>query len=278
MFEREKEAGGQLLSIYGEVTNYPGVVARDGRELRDRFLQTAADKKVPIRLSANVVAIDTKRLNVSLENGEDVFVRSFVLATGVRRRTLGLDGEQRLAGRGVLVSGVRDRESVRGKRLVIVGGGDAAFENALLLSDVAGSIDLVHRGATFRARAEFTAPVLQNPRITIHTNSRVREIIGSDRLTEIVIENEAHHEHHLAADALLVRIGVQPNSELARGIVDLDEQGYIITGADCSTSSAGIFAIGDVAHPTAATIAGAVGNGATAAKALRSFLDARRGL
>ena len=152
VFEKEAEAGGQLLRIFNPVTNYIGITAAGGRELRDIFVGTYSAKGPQPEFSAEISEIDTEARSVTAGNGRQMSARALVIATGVRRRRLSVPGEALLTGKGVFVSGSRDRESARGKTVVIVGGGDAALENALILAEFAKKVYVVHRRAEITAR------------------------------------------------------------------------------------------------------------------------------
>ena len=271
LFEREAEVGGQMLSTHGPVHNYPGLRAGNGRELRDLFLAHAAQSGIEPVTRTGVVEADLSQRTLSLADGTAVRFGNLVIATGVRRQQLGIPGEIEFADRGMLRSGVLARESVKGKKVVIVGGGDAALENALILSKTAERVTVVHRGDHFRARNEFVSAAGEESNISFLFGSRVTEIVGSGTIEAVTIEETLSSERsRLATDFILVRIGVEPNSELFADQLDTDEQGYIRTDSTCLTSRSGIYAIGDIAHPTSPTIATAVGTGATAAKSMAS--------
>jgi len=131
LVESGDELGGQLLKIYNPITNYPGRFARDGREMAEHFLASLGDLTGRVRLNSKVVSFDAGNILATLESGEVLKARAAIIATGVRRRKLGIPGEDDFVGRGILESGAKDRESVKGKRVAIIGGGDAALENAL---------------------------------------------------------------------------------------------------------------------------------------------------
>jgi thioredoxin reductase (NADPH) len=155
-----------------------------------------------------------------------------------------------------------------------VGGGDAALENALILGETASSVTLVHRRAEFRARAEFLEKVKNNPKIEILTETVVREISGGERLETVAVENQSSREtRSIPAAALLVRVGVEPSTELFRGLLALDKNGYVEIDRNCETGIRGVFAVGDVANPLSPTVSSAVGMGATAAKVIFSWLN-----
>lgn len=271
LLEAGAELGGQLLIVHNPILNHLGTETANGRELRDIFLRQLKKRKFEIRKKAEVAEIDLQQKTVGLASGEKFAARALVLATGVSRRRLRVEGEEKFAGRGILESGKRDAGKVLGKTVCIVGGGDAALENALILSETAARVYLVHRRKDFRAREEFLEKVFRNPKVEILTEAVVEKIEGEKRVAAVRVQNLRTQEiYSLAVEAVLVRVGVEPNTRLLIDKLKLDKNGYIRVNRDGETSVKGVFAVGDVANPTAPTVSSAVGMGATAAKAIFS--------
>src|SRR5918911_5750524 len=155
VLEAGGEVGGQLLRVYNPVGNYLGVRAANGRELRDLFAAQVEDAGFDLWTNVEIEQVELAAKRVRLRGGEVLQAICLILATGVRRRRLGVPGEAEFAGRGVMESGVRDRDSVAGEDVCVVGGGDAAVENALLFAEVCPTVTLVVRSEQLRARAEF---------------------------------------------------------------------------------------------------------------------------
>jgi thioredoxin reductase (NADPH) len=196
-----------------------------------------------------------------------------VIATGVRRRTLGIPGEAELVGKGIIESGTRDRELYANKDVCVIGGGDAAVENAALLAEVCPTVTLVHRGKKLRARAELRERLVSNHTVTVFTESVVTRIIGDDKVEAVEVKRrDGLKPFQIAVGGVLIRIGVEPNSDLFRDQLELDDAGYIKVNNEGETSVTAVFAIGDVANPSAPTISGACGDGATVAKVIASRL------
>jgi len=268
ILERASTTGGQLGIIYNQITNYLGVETVDGAGLRDIFLKQLGDASECIWPGSEAVSINPHPLSVCLTTGELLGCDAIIIATGVRRRTLGVPGEKEFFERGVLRSGAGSRDEMAGKNVVIVGGGDAAVENALILSENARKVTLIHRRAQFTARADFVEQSATNSKIDFRLSSVVKEIIGQERVSGVAISSLDGDAEVVEADAVLVRVGWQPNSELVARDVDLDESGYIIADAEGRTSLANVYAIGDVRRPLSPTIAAAVGDAASAIKAI----------
>ncbi|MGQ0542030.1 MAG: NAD(P)/FAD-dependent oxidoreductase, partial [Blastocatellia bacterium] len=202
-----------------------------------------------------------------------------IVATGVRRRKLGVEGEDEFAGKGIIESGTRDRDSIAGKSVLIVGGGDAALENALILAEVADKVTVANRSLHFRARDEFLASAKANTKIALIENMVVESFEGNTLLESVTLKNTATGEtRHIPIEAALIRIGVMPNSELLKSKVHLDPSGYILVNQNGETGVSGIFAVGDISNPTSLTITTAVGTGSAAAKAIQNWLKTKSGV
>jgi thioredoxin reductase (NADPH) len=274
LLEQDAGIGGQLLSVYNPIENYLGLRAHDGRELLERFSAGIDEADFDLWTNVEIEKVDLIAKRIVLRSGEELQAISVIIASGVRRRKLGIPGEDEFAGRGVTESATRDRDLFAGRDVCVIGGGDAAAENALLLAEVCPTVTLVHRGKTLRARREFTERLHGTHCITVFTESMVLRVLGNERVEAVEIRRkDALKPFQMAVCGVLIRVGVEPNTELFRGQLQLDERNYIRVNGDEETSVTNVFAIGDVSHPLAPTISGATGAGATAAKVIASRLD-----
>ena len=273
VLEQNEEVGGQLLSVHNPIDNYLGVRAQNGRELRDRFVEQTKDCDFDLWTNAEIVSVDLKARRVVLRSGEELQAIAIIIATGLRRRKLGIPGEDESVGRGIIESS-RDRDQFAGKDVCVIGGGDAAAENALLLAEVCPTVTLVHRGKQLSARREFSEQLHANHCITVFKESVVRRIIGNEQVEAVEIERGgAIKPFQMAVQGVIIRVGFEPNTELFREQIDLDERGYVQVDARQETTVTNVFAIGDVASPLVPTISSAVGAGAIAAKVITSRLQ-----
>jgi thioredoxin reductase (NADPH) len=277
VLEQKEQTGGQLHSIYGAVENYPGVRTKNGHEFFERFSAGLSDAEFDLWTNVEIERVDLKAKRVRLRSGEELQAISIIIATGVKRRMLGIPGEAEFAGRGILESASRDRDAFAGKDVCVIGGGDAAVENALLLAQVCPTVTLVHRGGTLRARQTFVQQLQGHHCITVFPESVVTRILGDNEVEAVEIRRrEALKPFQMAVSGVVIRIGVEPNTEFFREQLQLDDKGYAVVSSQQETDVANVFAIGDVSNPMAPTISGAVGAGATAAKVIAARLGVSR--
>ena len=274
VLEEREEVGGQLLSVHNQIENYLGVHAENGRELRDRFVEETRGCDFDLWTNVEIETADLNAKRVTLRSGEELQAIAIIIAAGLRRRKLGIPGEDDFAGRGIIESGTRDGDQFAGKDVCVIGGGDAAAENALLLAKVCPTVTMINRSPKLRARREFAEQLHTNHCITVFPESIVRRIIGNDWVEAVEVERGgAIKPFQMAVQGVLIRIGFQPNTDLFRDQIELDGRGFALVNAQHETSRENVFAIGDVANPLAPTISGAVGAGATAAKVIASRLS-----
>jgi thioredoxin reductase (NADPH) len=276
VLERAAEVGGQLLQVHNRVSNYLGVEAANGTELRDLFAAQVEGCEFDLWTQAEIESVDLRAKQVRLRSGEELRAIALVIATGVRRRRLGVPGEAEFEGRGVMRSGVAESASYAGEDVCVVGGGDAAAENALLLAEVCATVTLVHRGKALGARREFAEKIRGDHRITVFTEATLERVLGAERVEAVeILRRGAIKPFRMAVRGVLVRVGVEPNAEMFGGQAHADGRGYLVVTGEQETSVENVFAVGDISNPLAPTVSGACGAGATAAKVIASRLTGK---
>jgi thioredoxin reductase (NADPH) len=276
VLEQAEHVGGQLHRVYNPINNYLGLKARNGAELLERFSADVDSAEFDLWTQTSISSVDLKAKRIAVASGEQLQSIAIVIATGVRPRELGVPGEKEFVGKGMIESGARDRELVAGHDVCVVGGGDAAVENALLLAEICPTVTLVHRGKKLRARREFVEQLQAKHCITVFTESVLTRIIGDERVEAVEIQRkQGLKPFQLAVRGVLIRIGVEPNTELFREQLDIDERGYVVVNNQQETNVSMVFAVGDVSNPVAPTISSATGAGATAAKVIARRLNAK---
>jgi len=275
VIEQQSVIGGQLHSIYGAIDNYPGLQAKDGEAFLESFAAGTAEAGFDLWTNVEIAKVDLVAKRVALKSGEDLPAITIIIATGVRRRQLGIPGEAEFAGKGIIESGARDKALYAGRDVCIIGGGDAAIENALLLAERCATVTVVNRSKKLRARLEFTEQLASNHCVTVFNEAIATRILGSSDVEAVEIQRkQALKPFQMAVKGVLIRIGVTPNSDLFGEQLKVDAGGYIAVTSQQETSVTNVFAIGDVSNPLAPTISGAAGNGATAAKVIAARLQA----
>jgi thioredoxin reductase (NADPH) len=276
VLEQAEEIGGQLHRVYNPIGNYLGLKTRNGKELLDLFAADVDSAEFDLWKQTAITKVDLKAKRISLASGEELQSIAIVIATGVRQRQLGVPGEKEFAGKGMIESVARDRELFAGHDVCVVGGGDAAVENALLLAEVCPTVTLVHRGKKLRARQEFREKLQAVHCITVFTESVLTRIIGEDDVVAVEIQRkQGLKPFQLAVRGVLIRIGVEPNTELFKDQIETDDKGFLVVNGRQETNVPMVFGVGDASNPLAPTISGATGAGATAAKMIASRLNER---
>jgi thioredoxin reductase (NADPH) len=270
------ESGGQLM-LTSDVENYPGyrngVV---GPDMMDDFEAQAARFGAEMRPD-NVERVDfrTRPFRLWAEDEEEpVLAKSVIIATGAKARWLGLEGEQRLMGRGVSGCATCDGFFFKDKKVAVVGGGDTAMEEALVLSKYAGEVVLIHRRDQFRASKIMLERARNNPKITFITDTVVEDVLGETSVEGVRTKNRKTGDvEDLAVDGFFAAIGHEPATSLFKGLVDMDAEGYVIQREHTMTSVPGVFAAGDVSDKRYRQAVTAAGDGCRAAIDAERWLD-----
>lgn len=265
--------GGQIFKTE-LVENYPGFPEGiSGPELGDFMVRQAERFGAEIRTFALVEALrrDGEDLIVTV-NGEEVRARSVVVATGAESRKLGVPGEEEFTGRGVSWCATCDAPLFRDKVVGVVGGGDTAVQESNFLTKYAREVHLIHRRKVLRATECIQERCFVNPKVYFHWDREVSEIAGDNGKVQRVrlTSTTGEPDELLELDGVFIFVGVEPKSELLRGLADLDSEGFVRIDHNCLTSSPGIYAAGDVTAASLKQVVTAAAKGAAAAfEALR---------
>jgi thioredoxin reductase (NADPH) len=277
LLDENEHLGGQLTKIQNKIIDYPGIVADNGKEMQKTFVEHFHDIGCLSRLNTKVLFINHVEKTVKIEwesHIEEIHFTYLILATGAGQRCLGVPGETEMLNRGENYSATTDRYLFKNKTVAIVGGGDRAFEGAILLADTGAMVHLIHRSEHFKARLQYVDKAVKNEQVNILTNTTVTAIYGEKCVTSINLVNKKGKAFDLTVDAVLIRVGIKPNSELVKGIVQTNEDGLIVTDQLGKTSNNSIYAIGDICtKPLFSSIASSVGQGAIVPKHLYSLLS-----
>ncbi len=265
-------AGGQVLNTY-EVDNYLGLPDYNGFDMGMKFKEHV--EKHGVEISAIYVQNIKKMQDYFvLDTSEgEIACKAVILATGAVNRKLGILGEEAFIGRGVGYCATCDGAFYRGKVTAVIGGSYQAVEDAIYLSGICEKVYLIHRRDELRAGALLESQLHALPNVEIIWNHVPLEIMGTEKVDNILIKNvKTEEENLLKVDGVFVAIGTTPTTELARGLADMNEQGYIIAGEDGATSLKGFFAAGDIRTKQLRQIVTAVADGANAVTTATAFL------
>lgn len=266
--------GGQLM-LTSMVDNFPGFPQGImGPELMEKM------KAQAIRFGAKFVALNvtsvdfTSRPFVLHTSDLEIKSRSVIIATGAETKWLDVKGERELIGRGISSCAPCDAPFFKDKYVLVVGGGDSAMEEALVLTKFAKKVTIIHRRGEFKASKVMQEKVFANKNIDVLWNNEVTEVLGNQKFEAVKIKNnKSGEELELKADGLFVAIGHSPSSEIFKGLIDLDEKGYVIPKDGSKTNIDGVFVSGDVHDHTYKQAITAAGYGCQAAMDTLNYLS-----
>lgn len=268
--------GGQIL-LTDFVENYPGfpegIVAL---ELMEKFRKQAERFGAKMEMDEAKEIQKKDNLWIVVGNRAEYPCPAVIIATGSVYRKLGIEGEEKLTGRGVSYCATCDGAFFKDKEVAVVGGGDNALKEALFLTKYCRSVKIIHRRDQFRGERIYHDRVLADEKIDVLWDTVVEEILGEERFESINIRNVKTDEtSNLKLDGLFVSIGMDPNSSFVKGFLELNEGGEIKVREGMATSQPGIFAAGDVTDVCPEQMATAVGTGVAAALAVNDYLSQR---
>jgi thioredoxin reductase (NADPH) len=258
------------------IENYPGFPdGIGGRELIERFTKQATKFGLEIQQFTAVDRVEIAGEKKVVHAGEKRFSASAVIiATGAQWKKLGIPGEEEFVGKGISYCATCDGAFFKDQEVAVIGGGDTALEDALYLSRLASKVYVIHRRDQLRAQKILQRKASEVPQIEFVWNTVVKEIRGEGVVKTLQLEDlKQAAQRELAVSGAFIAVGQRPNTDLARGLIELDDMGYIITDQDCATSVAGIFAAGDVRQKSLRQISTAVGDGALAAAAAERYIE-----
>ncbi len=267
--------GGQVMTTT-KVENYPGFPGGiDGPDLMIRFQEHCQEFGLETITGEVTGLVDQGKEKIVTVDDQEVRAKSVIITTGAEPSKLGIPGELEFTGRGVSYCATCDGAFFRDVPVAIIGGGDTAAEEALFLSRFASKVYMVHRRDELRATKVLQERIFANEKIEPVWNSVVEEAIGDNSgVTSIKLHNRKDDSKQaLDVVGMFVAIGVTPKAHFLTDILDLDQEGYILTDSDCRTSIPGVFAAGDVRKKILKQIATAVGDGAIAAIVAEKYLD-----
>lgn len=266
--------GGQIRET-SEIENWLGFQQINAKDLADSFEEHVKSFSIPVSLGTRITEVtkqeDTFRL--ATDTGTVYAGRTVILATGKQHRPLNIPGEKELVGRGVAYCATCDAPFYQGKKVVVAGGGNSAFTTAMDLLKVNGEVTLVNVLKGWQADEALQQRVKQGGTVRLLDYHQVTKVEGEERVTGVVVTNkETDQEERLEANGIFIEVGLLPNSDMVRALVELNDQGEVIVDCLCQTSVGGFYGAGDVTTVPHKQIVIAAGEGAKAALSAYSYL------
>ncbi len=272
VIEKQPLSGGQILNTY-DVDNYPGLPGIGGFELGTKFREHA-DKLGTEFLVAEVTGLSTKDgIHKILTSKGEIETKTVILATGAGHRSLQVPGEAELGGMGVSYCATCDGAFFKNRTVAVVGGGDVALEDALFLARGCTKVYLIHRRDEFRGAKVLQERVTETANIEICYDTVVEAICGTDMVEAVEVYNKKDEKRQkLPVNGVFLAVGTIPNTEFAKGFVEMNESGYILAEEDCKTNVPGVFAAGDVRTKKLRQVVTAAADGANAITSVEEYL------
>lgn len=270
--EKKFVQGGQIVDTY-EVDNYPGLPGITGLDLGETMVKHAEKLGIKPKREPVLSIEDEGEVKVIRTKKNQYRARAVILACGAAHRQLGIPGEEELSGMGVSYCATCDGAFFQGGTVAVVGGGNVAVEDAILLSRTCKKVYLVHRRDELRADKVLQDKLFKCANVEMVWDSVPTVIEGTDKVEDIKVHNVKTDEGKtIAVDGVFIAVGILPNTEKFKGLVDLDESGYIIAEEDGVTSTPGIFAAGDIRTKNLRQVVTAVADGANAVASVQRYL------
>ncbi|MDD6400281.1 MAG: thioredoxin-disulfide reductase [Lachnospiraceae bacterium] len=269
VIEKEPFSGGQIVNTK-EVDNYLGMKGISGFDLATKYKEHATELGACF-LEGNVSKIDAlkDKIKVELSNGEVIETKNVIIATGAIHKKIGAENEEKLTGSGVSYCATCDGAFFKGKDVAVIGGGDVALEDALYLSNICSKVYLINRREALRAAKSVQEAVFARDNITFLPNYTVERIEGKFKVEKAYLKHTINGEgKEIDINGIFIAIGMEPVTDFLKGVVSIDDNGYIIASEDCRTDVKGIYVAGDVRTKRLRQLVTAVADGANAVYSL----------
>ncbi len=270
----EKDTFGGQITHSPKIENYPGFPKISGNELADVLISQTIEQGADVELDevtgVNILEDGTKQIICA---SNTFACRALIIATGAKHRSLGLEREDELEGNGVSYCAVCDGAFYKDRAVAVIGGGNSALQEAVMLSEYCTKVTVVQNLAYLTGEKNLVSILEKKDNVSFIYNSVVKELLGADELSGIVIENTDGERSTLTVDGVFVAIGQIPQNAPFSDLVKLNGYGYVDAGEDCLTEKAGIFVAGDCRSKAIRQITTATGDGAVAALAACKYLD-----
>lgn len=272
----EKNSFGGQTVFSPKIENYPGFVEMSGMEFSDKLVDQVLKQGAELLMETAVEIIDLGSYKRVVTDCGEHESKTIIIASGAKHRLLGLEGEEELIGNGISFCAVCDGAFYANKDVAVIGGGNSALQEAILLSENCHAVHVIQNLPTLTGEEKLIEILSGKENVDFTYNTVVTKLLGDGELTGIIVTNtETGEEDRILLDGMFIAIGLEPDNEISRGIVALDIQGYIEADESTEANIPGIFAAGDCRHKTVRQIATAISDGASAALAACRYIEGR---
>ena len=270
----EKNGFGGQIAYSPKVENIPGTISISGTEFADKLTEQAMNLGADVELETVIRVENGETKKVYTEEGGCYEAKAVILAVGVKHRMLGLDGEEELVGNGISFCAVCDGAFYAGQDVAMIGGGNSALQEALLLSEVCHKVTVVQNLAFFTGEKKLADALTARENVEVIFSTVVAEYLSENgTLTGLRLRSEAGEERVLTVDGAFLAVGLVPENDAFASLAELNDWGYFASGEDCTTKTEGIYVAGDCRSKTIRQVTTAAGDGAVAAMTACRYLD-----
>ena len=269
----EKASFGGQITYSPRVENIPGFLDVTGNEFAEKLVEQVLAQNAEVECAQVLKITDNGEFKTVLTDSGEFTSKAVIVATGAKHRLLGLEREEEFIGEGISFCAVCDGAFYENKTVAVIGGGNSALQEAILLSDLAQKVYVVQNLDFFTGEEKLVNQLKSKDNVEIILGTVVESILGNEEFEGIVIRNNSNETSELKLDGMFVAIGLVPQNEEFSDLINLDERGYVTAGEDCRTNANGIFVAGDCRTKSIRQVTTAVGDGAVAALAACEYID-----
>ncbi len=270
----EKGGFGGQIAYSPKVENIPGFTEITGNEFAEKLVEQVLAQEADVECAEALTITECGEIKTVTTDSGDFSAKAVIIATGAKHRLLGLENEEALIGEGISFCAVCDGAFYQGKTVAVIGGGNSALQEAILLSDLAEKVYVIQNLDFLTGEEKLAEKLRTKENVQIILGSVVEKLIGEKELEGIIIKDTATNEStKLSLDGMFVAIGLVPQNSAFKDNVSLDERGYVVSDERCTTNTAGIFTAGDCRTKTVRQVITAASDGATAALAACDYID-----
>ena len=268
----EKETFGGQITFSPKVENIPGFVSLTGNEFAEKLVEQVLEQGADVE-SCEVLEIKDGEIKTVVTDDGEFEGKAVIIATGAKHRMLGVEGEEKYVGEGISFCAVCDGAFYKGKTVAVVGGGNSALQEAILLSDLAKKVYVVQNLDFLTGEKKLADQLYKLDNVEVITGVTVESFLGNSELEGIVIKDSTGESRELSIDGLFIAIGLIPQNDAFKNVVNLDERGYAVIDESCESETKGLFVAGDCRTKKIRQVTTAAADGAIAALAACDYID-----